>query len=410
MTEEPTIVVHHREQLAELLTEAVEVEHNLMCCYLYAAWSLKRSAEEGVTESQLAQIDEWRKTIVHVAIDEMTHFANANNLLSAIGGRGHLNRPNFPVSSGYHPAEVVLALHPFNQSTIEHFVFLERPEGVDLSDGSEFTRPPAYTRATRPSTLMPSAQDFLTVGHLYRGIRDGIEHLHDVLGDELFVGDPACQVSPAEVSLDGLQAVTDLPSALQAIDNIVEQGEGNVDDPENSHYRRLCRVRDAFAELRREDPSFEPARAVARNPVQRQPPTPQGKVWIREPGAARLLDFSNALYNHLLRTLGTAWEPLSPSTRAGLVDEAIGFMNLISPANDALTRRPAGDEDGPRAGMSFAVTREIRVPPAAVATRVLAERTRGLAQGARRLADVAPDVAALADRLDEAAARIAALG
>jgi Ferritin-like len=39
---EPDIVIGEREQLAYLLTEAAEIEHGLMCCYLYAAYSLKR--------------------------------------------------------------------------------------------------------------------------------------------------------------------------------------------------------------------------------------------------------------------------------------------------------------------------------------------------------------------------------
>src|SRR5262245_6378446 len=40
---EPEIIVHNREQLIALLTEAGEIEHGLMCCYLYAAFSIKTS-------------------------------------------------------------------------------------------------------------------------------------------------------------------------------------------------------------------------------------------------------------------------------------------------------------------------------------------------------------------------------
>src|SRR5688500_1911197 len=38
----PDSVIGGREQLFHLLAEAAEVEHTLMCCYLYAAFSLKR--------------------------------------------------------------------------------------------------------------------------------------------------------------------------------------------------------------------------------------------------------------------------------------------------------------------------------------------------------------------------------
>lgn len=37
---EPDIRIDHREALAYLLAEASEIEHGLMDCYLYAAWSL----------------------------------------------------------------------------------------------------------------------------------------------------------------------------------------------------------------------------------------------------------------------------------------------------------------------------------------------------------------------------------
>jgi hypothetical protein len=45
---ELAIVTHEREQLAYLLTEAAEIEHGLMCCYLYAAYSLKRGEVDGL--------------------------------------------------------------------------------------------------------------------------------------------------------------------------------------------------------------------------------------------------------------------------------------------------------------------------------------------------------------------------
>ncbi|MCB9675165.1 MAG: CDGSH iron-sulfur domain-containing protein [Alphaproteobacteria bacterium] len=406
---EPEIVVQDREELAELLTEAVEVEHNLMCCYLFAAWSLKSGTHEGLTDEQAQAVARWRAALVHVAIDEMTHFALANNLLVAIGGRPHLGRPNFPVSPGYHPAGVVVELRRFERSTIDHFVFLERPEGVELPDGAGFEAP-RYERGVTPDLLMPTAQDYGTVGHLYRGIQAGFRHLAAVLGeDALFVGDPACQIDERVVQLDGLIGVRDLASALQAIDNIVEQGEGNVDNPESSHFRRFSAVRDEYAALLGADAEFEPSRPVVRSPVQRKPPTPAGKTWVGEPRAAGVLDLANALYNHMLRMLGVAWSPVPAGVRAALVDEAIALMQALVPVNEVLTRMPPqAERPDVAAGMSFAVTREIRVPEP-VAAGVLIERTRRLADGAARLAAVDPvltrisgQLAQMADRLDRA--------
>ncbi len=410
---ESNIIVHDREQLAELLTEAVEVEHNLMCCYLFAAWSLKRPGDEGLTAAQAAAVQRWRMALVHVAIDEMTHFANANNLLVAIGGQAHLGRPNFPVAPGYHPAGVVVELRPFDAATLDHFVFLERPEGVDVPDGAGFEFPANYIRGAGTDLLMPTAQDYATVGHLYRGIRAGFEAVATQIGEAaLFIGNPSSQVDPGTVQLDGLQAVTDLATALRAIDNIVEQGEGNADNPEDSHYRRFCGVRDELAALLADDPDFEPARPVVRSPVQRRPPVPAGKTWIGEPRAAGVLDLANATYNHMLRMLGVAWSPVPDAVRAGMVNEAIGLMKLLVPLNEVLTRLPPVAETPElAAGMSFAVTREIRVP-AVGSVGILVERTRLLAAGAARrsaadpalasiasLASVASELEAMADRL-----------
>ena len=48
---EPELRIESREQLVYLLTQACELEHGLMCEYLFAQFSLKRSTAEGVTES-----------------------------------------------------------------------------------------------------------------------------------------------------------------------------------------------------------------------------------------------------------------------------------------------------------------------------------------------------------------------
>jgi len=128
MASEPEIITHNRDQLTYLLTEAAEIEHGLMCCYLYAAYSLRRGAGAELAADEAAAVERWRITIVGVAL-EMLHLALANNLLVAIGSPPHFQRPNFPVAPGYHPAGVVVSLAPFDRATLDHFIYLERPEG-----------------------------------------------------------------------------------------------------------------------------------------------------------------------------------------------------------------------------------------------------------------------------------------
>src|SRR5690348_14736437 len=93
---EAPFVIEHREALIYMLCEAAELEHGIMCQYLFAAFSLKQSTSEGLTEAELAAVTRWRNQISHVATQEMLHLALVHNLLSAVGAAPHLARPNFP--------------------------------------------------------------------------------------------------------------------------------------------------------------------------------------------------------------------------------------------------------------------------------------------------------------------------
>ena len=87
-----------REQLWGLLAEAAEIEHHLMCCYLYAFFSLKQSVDEDVTEQELQSIRRWRGEILEVAIEEMAHLTMVCNIMSALGAPAHFAHQNFPVA------------------------------------------------------------------------------------------------------------------------------------------------------------------------------------------------------------------------------------------------------------------------------------------------------------------------
>ena len=69
--------IENRGQLIYMLSEAAELEHGIMCCYLYCAFSMKRDVAEGVTEEQLKSIQGWRKTIMEIAVKEMLHMCLA---------------------------------------------------------------------------------------------------------------------------------------------------------------------------------------------------------------------------------------------------------------------------------------------------------------------------------------------
>jgi len=60
-----------RESLVHQLYEAAELEHNLMCTYLYAAFSLKTSADDGLSAAEAEATNRWRRDILKVAVEEM---------------------------------------------------------------------------------------------------------------------------------------------------------------------------------------------------------------------------------------------------------------------------------------------------------------------------------------------------
>ena len=405
---EPTIAVRTREELLYLLAEAAEIEHNLMCCYLYAAFGLKTSAD-GLSEVDAAEVDGWRRAITHVAVDEMTHLALVANLTAAVGGAPHFGRPNFPIGAGYHPSGVIVQLTPFDRATLDHFIYLERPEGIALADGAGFAPPaPDYKRETPGERLMPSAQDYLTVGHLYRSIRAALAELSGRLGEAaLFCGDPALQVGPNLAALKGLCAITDLASALAALDTIVEQGEGSPADIEASHYRRFITVRDAYDARLAAEPGFAPSRRVVRNPVMRRPPDPTGKTYIDHPGTAPVMDLANAIYAAMLRSLVQGFAETDAARKRLCIDAAINAMFGLIPVAEHLTTLPAcAAEDGRMAGMSFAMLRDVAAfAPGAPAIAVLAERYAELASRSTAILpsalgdSVASALGAVADKL-----------
>ena len=381
---EPTILIEHREELIYLLSEAAEIEHGLMCCYLYAAYSLE-PGDAKLRETEKAAIARWRSAIIDVARDEMVHLALVSNLLSAIGSAPHFARPNFPVAPGYHPAGVVVSLAPFDRATLDHFIYLERPEGAERLDGAGFSRA-AYDRGSKPGRLVPTAQDYATVGHLYRGIRDGFDRLAAQLGESaLFVGDPRQQVGPDLLPMQGLSKVRTLADAEKAIDTIVLQGEGSTArEGESSHYATFLAIYQEYKALLAENPSFVPARSAARNPVMRRPPEPAGKVWISAEPAATLLDLANADYALMLRALGALFSPVGvdDEARFALSELTALSMRILGPMAERLTTLPSSAETPEiSAGMTFTMSRSLHAPPDARALRGIAELSRAVARG-----------------------------
>src|SRR5438132_4982024 len=224
---EAPFVIEHREALIYMLCEAAELEHGIMCQYLFAGCALKQNEQEGLSGTERDAVQRWRKQVSHVAAQEMLHLALVHNLLSAIGAAPHMVRPNLPAPASHYPAGVQLALLPFGEQALRHFMFLERPEGMDLADAEGLAAVGRAAPMLNERDIVPRGQDFATVGHLYRSIEAGFEHLAAANGEHwLFVGPPRAQATAGNFRWPELVRVTDLASARQAIEEILVQGEG----------------------------------------------------------------------------------------------------------------------------------------------------------------------------------------
>ena len=383
---EPELVVENREHLWDLLIEASQLEHLIMCQYLYASFSLKTEPDEGLTSEQAAAVARWRDELAGIAIEEMLHLALVCNVSTAIGAAPSLSRPNFPRRSEYLPPGVRFALLPFGEDALTHFLYLERPEGMARLDAAEFVPGAPPPDPVQPSEVMPRLQDFSSVGHLYRGIINGLHHLADRLGEQrLFVGPSRAQATPETFQWPQLIAVTDLKSACAAIEEIIEQGEGARGDWQSAHYGRFLGIWNEYSRLREQDPSFDPARPVipafSRQPFDIDEPQPL----LTEQATRTVAELFNLGYETLLQVLTRFF------THTDETDEQLGVLtqsaldlmaHVLAPLGRALTRLPAGAKHpGRTAGPTFEMYYQMGnfIPDREAAWALLSERLATMA-------------------------------
>ena len=357
---EPPLVIEHRDALIYMLCEAAELEHAICCQYLYAGFSLKQEEDPTLDHRQKRAVDKWRRVVFEVATQEMLHLATVNNLLSAVGAAPRVGRPNLPAAGRHYPAAIQLALVPFSERALRHFLYLERPEGISLKDAEGFEAMREAEPLMSPEDIVPRPQEFATIGHLYRSIEEGFRHLVDRHGEDwLFVGPPHAQARPETFRWNDLVPVTDLASALRAIDVVVEQGEGSRGHWKDSHYGMFLEVLGEFLTLRREDPAFEPALpvqpAAARLPVDATP-----ALLVGDPVTARVLDAFNVTYEVILYLLAHYFGHHEGTTDAeieAVADVAVTLMiTVLMPLGNMVTQLPIGPEHpGATAGPSFEI-------------------------------------------------------
>ncbi|MDR6781895.1 hypothetical protein ABIE26_001616 [Pedobacter africanus] len=195
--------------LKSALQTAVELEHATLPPYLYALYSIRPGTNQRLS-----------KIILSIVLEEMLHLALACNLLNAIGGQPSLNHPEFiPSYPGPLPGvsgAIDVPLAPVSKKLIHDvFMEIEKPE----TPLSYPVKKLFELKLTKPRTI----------GLFYQAIKEQL--VASSAQENIFVGKPSRQLG---VGLPGLKKVTDLASAIAAIELIVEQGEGTSSTPLNA--------------------------------------------------------------------------------------------------------------------------------------------------------------------------------
>ena len=182
---------------------AIEVEHTTIPSYLTALYSLEPGKNLEAAE------------VIHsVVLEEMLHLSLACNLLNAVGGRPQIDSPTllpgYPRPLPHRDPPLQISMLPFGHDALDLFLQIEWP-----------CPPEAPAQSDRYSTI----------GQFYDAIRVGFLELIDRIGEPaVFCGHPSRQV--ADHRFRGgpghIFEVTDLDTALKALNLIVEQGEGTA--------------------------------------------------------------------------------------------------------------------------------------------------------------------------------------
>jgi hypothetical protein len=285
--------------LREALQTAVELEHATIPTYLYALYSIEPGTNVEIV-----------KLISSIVVEEMMHMGLACNILNAIGGAPEIDKPDFvPKYPGHLPGAVEESLivplsHLTQDLVLKVFMVIEEPE-------LPFDFP-----GVAPAPLG------LTIGKFYGAIA---EHLQ-LADPSIFVTDHSKQVT---LSDSELIEVTDLQSALAAIDKIVEQGEGTSQlptDPEGelAHYYR-------FAEIHNEKQLIKNAAAP--------PNAPPDERFIFAGGPIPFeADHIRAL------VLNPSEHPYIPGSPAAVADEEfnVTYTSLLELLHSAFNGEPEG--------------------------------------------------------------------
>lgn len=319
------------QSLQQHLQWAIELEHATLPPYLCALYSIKEGHNRDAVE-----------VIESVFLEEMLHMMLAANVLNAIGGAPKIDKPGFiasyPAYLPHSDEAFLVPLMKFSPEALETFLRIERPE---------------------EHAGLPEDDKYETIGQFYAAIEEALIRLCDTLGEAaVFCGNPQRQVRPEALPYGGsgrVIAVEDLASALKALGEIVEQGEGlqheevwdgdrNMFHPERgevAHYFRYLELKTGRRFQTGDTPQGGPTGAsftVDWDGVYNMRPNPAAADYAAGSAIRVKLDGFNRAYSSLLRMLQRAF-----NGQPRLLAQAVGAMYEIRHRAVDLMQTPSGD-------------------------------------------------------------------
>jgi hypothetical protein len=315
------------DSLRDHLQWAIALEHSTIPPYLCALYSIKAGYNAEVVE-----------VISSVMVEEMLHLTLAANLLNAVGGRPQLDipemLPDYPHPLPHGDRSFEISLFPFGPEAIETFLKIEQPSAAGAP---------------------PEGDSYQTIGQFYDAIRQGFRELSASFGEAtVFCGDPARQITDQHFySGSGhIIAVSNLASALAALDEIVEQGEGanrvqvwdgdsdvfHPDRDQVAHYYRFQELklgrRYRRGDTPRSGPTGDPI-SINWNAVRPMRSNPRTSDYLPGNPIRLAQDDFNRSYCELLQLLEQAFNG-TPQT----LGDAIGTMYTLKAQAQALMQMP----------------------------------------------------------------------
>jgi hypothetical protein len=314
------------------LQTAIEIEWSTIPPYLCALWSLGDEHNRHAAEC-----------LRDVVTEEMLHLTLAANVLNALGGTPRLRRgnvPRYPSPLPHSDRSFTVSLLPFCREAVETFRRIERPALIGAP---------------------PQDEGYATIAQFYEAIGAAVA---DIGADpRMWSGKEKRQVTPNREYYGGggdAIVVTGVDSALEALELIIEEGEGfagGVSDgdlellgePEElAHYYRfdeLVRGRRYRFEDRPSHPTGEPI-LIDYSAVLPMRPNPRADDHAPGSELRAMVDDCDATYARLLGRLRRAFSG-HPEALAGAVRD----MWALEYQAVALMHVPVGD--GQTAGPPF---------------------------------------------------------